>query len=420
MDKQILFEDEHIRVILLPGNSSELVLSFGDLITRAKGLSINAEKSLMKYEYNAIGIMPKQKSWFPATSMAEMATTIAPILARFQRIVGYGGSMGGYAAIKYSKLLQMDRVVAFVPQYSIDPDEVTDIRYTEFYQEDVNKDMRIQGDDIHPEAEYIVVYDPYFDQDREHYEKIKAVIPDIYTLHLPFTGHEALSVLASSSLLNDFIRHPFDAPYFYKQMREVKKNSKFYYRNVIANFLPAHSKALGRILKHNNLQLDDQYLDANLKQLITRTLLSKRQVTEQDLQKLGIKVNLPQDNRNQLQDYFGNTLVFNLISQKLESYPQAAIDLNYKYLIPLQAESSGLAKIDVNQERYLIVMNDRRVMRLINDEDALSTDMNPIVVKKYPDFYVLSYKDLNVRSSEHGICSFVESPVQDTEKFRVV
>ncbi|MFI8039769.1 hypothetical protein ACFMJX_25375, partial [Acinetobacter baumannii] len=52
MDKQIIFEDEHIRAIFLQGDSNILVLSFGDLITRASGLSINAEKSLIKYQYS--------------------------------------------------------------------------------------------------------------------------------------------------------------------------------------------------------------------------------------------------------------------------------------------------------------------------------------------------------------------------------
>ena len=48
MDKQIIFEDEQIRVIFLKGSSEELIFSFGDLITRAKGFNINAEKSLHK------------------------------------------------------------------------------------------------------------------------------------------------------------------------------------------------------------------------------------------------------------------------------------------------------------------------------------------------------------------------------------
>ncbi|MFT4020333.1 MAG: hypothetical protein QM666_02320 [Acinetobacter sp.] len=421
MDKQIIFEDEHIRVIFMEGNSQELIFSFGDLITRAKGLSINAEKSLLKYEYNVIGVMPKLKSWFPAHSMHNMMDAVQPILDRFEQVIGYGGSMGGYAAIKYSKQLQMNRIIAFVPQYSIDPQDVEDRRYAEFFDVAIHRDMHIKEEDTNPNSEYIVVYDPYYTEDREHYLKIKQQLKNIYTLHLPFTGHEALAVLASSSLLNDFIRHPWDQAYFYQEMRRVKKNSKFYYRTVIHNLLTRHSAALGRILRSHDLQLDDQYFDANLKQMITRIMLNKRQVTEQDLQKLGIKVNLPAEYaRGQLQDTHGHFLVFNIISNKIESYSQDAIQLNHKYLIPLLTKATDLAKIELNGERYFIAMNDRRVIKLVKEQDVLSSDLNPIVLKKYADYYALSYKDLNLSSDDLGFCTFVEAPLQEQGKFRVV
>ncbi len=84
---------------------SELIFSFGDLITRAKGLSINAEKSLQKYSFNVIGVMPKQKSWFPASSMQPMYQAIKPILEQFELRIAYGGSMGGYAAINICQFI---------------------------------------------------------------------------------------------------------------------------------------------------------------------------------------------------------------------------------------------------------------------------------------------------------------------------
>ncbi len=132
--------------------------------------------------------------------MVELAKVILPIIQRFKNIVGYGGSMGGYAAIKYSNLLNMNRIIAFVPQYSIDPEQVEDRRYAEFFNAVANKDMQIQPQDVDVSREYIIVYDPYFSIDREHYLKIKEILPSLHTIHLPFTGHEALSVLASSSL----------------------------------------------------------------------------------------------------------------------------------------------------------------------------------------------------------------------------
>ncbi|CAI3139932.1 hypothetical protein MWMV8_MWMV8_01267 [Acinetobacter calcoaceticus] len=419
MDKQIIFEDEHIRAIFLPGDSNTLVLSFGDLITRASGLSVNAEKSLVKYQYNVIGIMPKQKSWFPQASMIELAKTISPVLQGFKNIVGYGGSMGGYAAIKYSNLLNMNRVIAFVPQYSIDPTQVEDRRYAEFFDAVANKDMQIQPPDVDAAREYIIVYDPYFSIDREHYLKIKELLPSLHTIHLPFTGHEALSVLASSSLLHDFIEHEFDEIYFYQQVRKVKKQSKFYFRNVLAHVLTHHDDMLLKILRQNDFQLDERYFDNPLKQAITRSLIKAKQATELDFQKLGIKVQPTQQEVNYkegLQNSFGSILVFNLINSKFESYTLDVLLVNKNYLIPIVAEHTGVVHIELNNETYLLGMNDRKVIKLFKREEPLTSDMSPFVIKKYSDFFAISYKQLNLSCDEHGMCEFIEGSIQPTEQ----
>ena len=408
MEKHIIFEDEQIRAIFLRGSSDELIFSFGDLITRAKGLSINAEKSLLKHDFNVIGIMPKQKSWFPESSMRQMFAEIEDLIAPFKTRIGYGGSMGGYAAIKYSNLLDLKRVVALVPQYSINPDDVEDPRYNMFFHAELNANMQIQPQDVSAEREYIVVYDPYCPEDRAQYVKLEQVLPHIHTLNLPFTGHDAIAVLASSELLYDFLLHDFDATYFYQKIRQVKKNSKFYYRKVIENLLPRHKNALGSILINNDLQLDNQFFDAKLKQQLLRELLSNKQVSQQDLLKLGIQVNLPQENSSQLLDSFGHGLVFNVISQKIESYAASAIALNHKFLIPIFAKGSALVQITLNDERYVVAMNDRHIMKLFKEHEPLTTGMHPIVMKKYSDFYVLSYKHLNLNNNEYGSHDFID------------
>lgn len=415
MDKQIVFEDEHIRAIFMPGSSSELIFSFGDLITRAKGLSINAEKSLAKFEFNVLGIMPKHKSWFPKSSMWNMLQAIAELIAPFQQRIAYGGSMGGYAAIKYSNLLNVQRVVAMVPQYSIDPEDVEDARYNMFYQPELNEGMRIEAEDVSPEREYILVYDPYCTEDRAHYLKLEAVLSQHHVLHLPFTGHDAIAVLASSELLYDFLLHEYDESYFYQKMRRVKKNSKFYYRKVIENILPRHRFALGRILKNNDLLLDTQFFDAAQKQVILRELLSNKQVDQQDLLKLGIHVNLPQEKRQLLLDTYGHALVFNVISNKIESYTGDAIALNHKFLIPIYAKGNGLLTINLNDERYLVVMNDRHIMKLVKEQDELNVGMHPIIMKRYADFYMFSYKHLNLHTDEYGASGFVDASDKNTQ-----
>ena len=411
MDKQIIFEDEHIRVIFLKGSSDTLVISFGDLISRAKGMSINAEKSLIKYQYNVIGIMPKQKSWFPKSSMLQMQQQIQPILQQFNEIVGYGGSMGGYAAIKYSNLLNMQKVVAFVPQYSIDPDVVDDRRYAEFFDVSIHQEMQIQADEVDASREYIIVYDPYFAQDQEHFLKIKPLLPHLHVIHLPFTGHEALSVLASSQLLHDFVEKPFEIHYFYRRVREVKKQSKFYYRHVIDALLERHHQALLKILQRSEWQLDERYFDAALKQKLVQFLFNLKQGTEQNLHKLGIQTPLIQHVRAvdaNVKTATDTYLVFNLVSLKLESYQTDVIVANPHYLLPLHVKANSLVQLEFNAELYLLTMNDRGIHKLVKVGEALALDQSPLVVKQYADFCSISYKQFTLSCDAQGSSQFID------------
>ncbi|WHP04916.1 hypothetical protein QLH32_12800 [Acinetobacter corruptisaponis] len=423
MDKQIIFEDEHIRVIFLKGSSDALVISFGDLISRAKGMSINAEKSLFKYQYNVIGIMPKQKSWFPKSSMLQMQQQIQSILQQFKEIVGYGGSMGGYAAIKYSNLLNMQKVVAFVPQYSIDPEVVQDRRYAEFFDAALHQDMQIQADEVDPAREYILVYDPYYAEDKEHFLKIQPLLPNRQVIHLPFTGHEALSVLASSQLLHDFVQQPFDITYFYKRVREVKKQSKFYYRQVIDHLLARHHQALLRILQQNDFELDERYFDAVLKQKLVQQLFRLKQGTEQNLHKLGIPIHFVQHAQAQaanVKTTQDTALVFNLVSLKLESYEAEIIEANSQYLLPLTAQANTLVSLELNHESYLLTMNDRGIHKLIKQGEALPLDQSPLVFKQYADFCSISYKQLTLSCDAQGLGQFVENNMDEQTHLHLV
>lgn len=422
MDKQIIFEDEHIRVIFLKGSSDTLVISFGDLISRAKGMSINAEKSLIKYQYNVIGIMPKQKSWFPKSSMLQMQQQIQPILQQFKGIVGYGGSMGGYAAIKYSNLLNMQKIVAFVPQYSIDPDVVQDRRYAEFFDASIHQDMQIQADEVDSSREYIIVYDPYYAEDKEHFLKIQPLLPKMHVIHLPFTGHEALSVLASSQLLNDFVVKPFEITYFYQRVREVKKQSKFYYRHVLDALLPRHHQALLKILEQNEMALDERYFDAVLKQKLVQQLFNLKQGTEQNLHKLGVHLHFAQHTETQaanvvnVQNQF---LVFNLASLKLECYSAEIIAANPTYLLPLNLTANSLVKLRLNDEYYLLSMNDRGIHKLVKEGEAFALDQSPLVFKHYADFYSLSYKQLTLSCDPQGLTQFIENNADEQTKLQL-
>lgn len=146
-----------------------------------------------------------------------------------------------------------------------------------------------------------------------------------------------------------------------------------------------------------------------------RELLSNKQVDQQDLLKLGIHVNLPQEKRQLLLDAYGHALVFNVISNKIESYTGDAIALNHKFLIPIYAKGNGLLTINLNDERYLVVMNDRHIMKLVKEQDELNVGMHPIIMKRYADFYMFSYKHLNLHTDEYGASGFVDASDKNTQ-----
>lgn len=71
--------------------------------------------------------------------------------------------------------------------------------------------------------------------------------------------------------------------------------------------------------------------------------------------------------------------------------------------------------INLNDERYLVVMNDRHIMKLIKEQDELSLAMHPILMKRYSDFYMFSYKQLNLSTNEYGAAAFINDSDKNTQ-----
>lgn len=82
-----------------------------------------------------------------------------------------------------------------------------------------------------------------------------------------------------------------------------------------------------------------------------------------------------------LQTSFGLILVFNLINSKFESYTVDTLLANKSYLVPIVAEQTGVVNIELNNEIYLLAMNDRKVIKLFKSEEPLTSDMSPFVIK---------------------------------------
>jgi hypothetical protein len=88
-----------------------------------------------------------------------------------------GSSMGGYAALKYSRYLSADAVLACSPQFAISPHEAPfDSNRHAFYNGGLHGDMAIRSVDVFGKVS--IFYDPTTRLDKLHAKAIEeAVLP---------------------------------------------------------------------------------------------------------------------------------------------------------------------------------------------------------------------------------------------------
>lgn len=112
--------------------------------------------------------------------------------------------MGGYAALKYSNLLQADIVIALCPQWSIDPVECNGNKSGyEAYCEPSMSGMGIIKEDL--SGKIFVFYDPRHLKDAFHVRSIQRIGYPVEVIHVPHSGHHITPVLAGTKAISEII-----------------------------------------------------------------------------------------------------------------------------------------------------------------------------------------------------------------------
>ncbi len=196
----LAFEDAHLRVIFKPGYSDWLLITFGDAATLADGTRFFADSVAQKLDLTCLGFMALEKNWYPGSSIAACLPHIAYTLRAFNRRLIFGSSMGGYGAIKYARMLGATDVVAYCPQWSIDPAECggPGISGYDAQFRPHMAGMGIRPDDI--SGTINIFYDPWDPTDSYHYNKIAAAAPGVRGFRVPHAGHHVLEGLKGTAL----------------------------------------------------------------------------------------------------------------------------------------------------------------------------------------------------------------------------
>jgi hypothetical protein len=205
MQPSVVYDDDEIQVIWHPAPRDFVLITFGDLGSRANGEKFFADTPVKKTNMACIGVMPKSPNWFPRKSMLAAGPIINSLAANFPSRVLYGGSMGGYGAVKYSKLLRATDVISLCPQFSIASEECDPANngWQKYYQPALMAGMGINSGDIAGNVN--IFYDPYDRIDTYHFDMIKRQNSSVKGRPVPLIGHHVTVAFAGAINLTDLI-----------------------------------------------------------------------------------------------------------------------------------------------------------------------------------------------------------------------
>ncbi len=231
--RDVVFRGADFSIVRVPGTDDGPVFvtfdSFGDPLPPDR--TGFGEAFLSRHGFETYHVLHASNAWY---QYPQMRTALEDLRARIgpgRPVITYGSSMGGYAAFRFSGVLQAVRVIAFSPQYSIDPARVP----WEHRWRRLAASLPMLWDDlpVHAGAEVFLFYDPT-SADRRHAQLISREMK-AHHVRLPHSGHPCIALLHELKLLGPTIRAiaagAFDAADCEAQVRALRTTSACYLSN---------------------------------------------------------------------------------------------------------------------------------------------------------------------------------------------
>ncbi len=173
----------------------------------------------------AVHVLPSGNHWYHYATTAAALAAARDAVAGASRIVTYGSSMGGYAAIRFAGALGSATALALSPQYSIDPARVPFERRWPQEGRSIRWRAELDGPIAGPRP--ILVYDPR-GPDARHARLIARDV-EADRIRLPWGAHPVGTILLDTGLLQPLVRavlaDTLDAAAFERQARPLLPGS---------------------------------------------------------------------------------------------------------------------------------------------------------------------------------------------------
>lgn len=240
-EMKLIYSGKHIQAYAQIYNTKSIFITFnnaGEIYT-TNG-KFWGDKYFNKMQISAIGIVAKKPNFFPEIEMKEIAQIIKKYTKK-RRVISYGSSMGGYGAIRYSKLLHTDIALAFSSPWSMNPAEIAPHLYhvPEYtYDPELENGKGVREEDLH--GKIFIFFDPYEYPDRAHINHYRD-FKNVYLVIMPFTWHGSLLQFFSNKSINNVIQaamhyNTATQQHFRFLVRSSRKNNN-YYNNIKLKYL---------------------------------------------------------------------------------------------------------------------------------------------------------------------------------------
>lgn len=215
---------------------------FGEAYFKAQGIS-------------AIHVMGRGDDWYQYADMDAALATVRAATRGAARVVAYGSSMGGFAALRFADAAGATDVLALSPQYSIDPKvAVQERRWSQDFRR-----IRWRADASGPiacSARAVVVYDPV-SPDHWHSERIAQDI-HCHLIRLPYTAHPVTTYLSDAGLLGPLLAGLLEGgldPRAFRRAARQRRSSNGIYLGEIAAAQPRRRAATALSLARRALDV---------------------------------------------------------------------------------------------------------------------------------------------------------------------
>lgn len=246
-DPERVFDGDLLRADLFNASGRRLFVSFRQRVSVDGAFNRpNPVRSFIAQDHAHLHIQSRFNDWFVNDETAALEHCLADALRGYGRRVAMGFSMGGYAALRLSRCLDLRHVILVSPQVSIHPDVVPfDKRFrTSSGDFDLAKgDLGVHG---RRQLAGTVIVDPFRALDMRNARMIQTLFPRIGLARTACSGHPASRVLRDAGQFPALQRMLFDPPVSSGAVTALHRNGRRHsaiYWTKLAELAKQHKRA---------------------------------------------------------------------------------------------------------------------------------------------------------------------------------